>query len=85
MTGATITFRVMTPSATSSSRGPRAEKVNLSDYIRVRLGLRGHGSEADGDGQIDPQHEAALQERVADHERRLRALEADDVSGRARD
>ena len=85
MTGATITFRVDDTERDELVARAAREKVNLSDYIRVRLGLRGHGSEADGDVQIDPQHEAALQERVADHERRLRALEADDVSGRARD
>ena len=34
--------------------------------------------------QIEPQHEVALQERIADHELRLQALEADDVSRRAR-
>ncbi len=85
MTGATITFRVDDTERDELVARAAREKVNLSDYIRVRLGLRGHGSEADDDVQIDPQHEAALQEQVADHERRLRALEADDVSGRARD
>jgi hypothetical protein len=53
------------------------EKVNVSDYIRVRLGLRGQGSQTDSDIEIDPQHEQALQDQLADHERRLQALEAD--------
>jgi hypothetical protein len=52
------------------------EKVNVSDYIRVRLGLRGQGSQTDSDIEIDPQHEQALQDQLADHERRLQALEA---------
>ena len=52
------------------------EKVNLSDYIRVRLGLRAQGSAADADIEIDPRHERSLQEQFADHELRLRALEA---------
>ena len=53
------------------------EKVNVSDYIRIRLGLRGQGSSTDSDIEIDPQHEQALQDQLADHERRLQALEAD--------
>jgi hypothetical protein len=48
------------------------EKVNLSDYIRVRLGLRAHGAQGDADIQGD----SALQDLIADHERRLQALEA---------
>jgi hypothetical protein len=58
------------------------EKVNVSDYIRVRLGLRGQGSQTDSDIEIDPQHEQALQDQLADHERRLQALEAGDAGRR---
>ena len=58
------------------------EKVNVSDYIRVRLGLQGQGSPTDRDIEIDPQHEQALQDQLADHERRLQALEADDTGRR---
>jgi hypothetical protein len=77
MAGATITFRVDDSERDELVARAAREKVNLSDYIRVRLGLRGHGSEGD-DVQIDAQHETALQEQLADHERRLRALEARD-------
>jgi hypothetical protein len=74
MAGATITFRVDESEREELVARAAREKVNLSDYIRVRLGLRGHGSEAD-DVQIDAQHEVALQQRIADHELRLQALE----------
>jgi hypothetical protein len=84
MANATITFRVdETERDDLVSRAAR-EKVNLSDYIRVRLGLRRQGSQGDLDVEIGSQLELALQERIADHERRLQALEADDVARRAR-
>jgi hypothetical protein len=84
MADATITFRVdETERDDLVSRAAR-EKVNLSDYIRVRLGLRSQGSQGDLDVEIGSQLELALQERIADHERRLQALEADDVARRAR-
>ena len=75
MAGATITFRVDDSERDELVARAAREKVNLSDYIRVRLGLRGHGSDDGDDVQIDS-HEAALQEQLADHELRLRALEA---------
>ena len=76
MAGATITFRVDDNERDELVARAAREKVNLSDYIRVRLGLRGHGSDSGDDVQIDPQHEVALQEQLADHELRLQALEA---------
>ena len=75
MAGATITFRVDDSERDELVARAAREKVNLSDYIRVRLGLRGHGSDDGDDVQIDPQHEVALQEQLADHELRLQALE----------
>jgi hypothetical protein len=84
MAVSTITFRVDDSERDELVARAAREKVNLSDYIRVRLGLRGHGSTGDDDVQIDSQHEVALQEKIADHELRLRALEAADVSRRAR-
>ena len=75
MAGATITFRVDDRERDELVARAAREKVNLSDYIRVRLGLRGHGSDDGDDVQIDPQHEVALQEQIADHELRLQALE----------
>jgi hypothetical protein len=49
------------------------EKISLSDYIRVRLGLRGQGGE--DEVEIDPQYEE-LRAQLVDHDRRLHALEA---------
>ena len=83
MAGATITFRVDESERDELVARAAREKVNLSDYIRVRLGLRGHGSDGD-DVQIDSQHDVALQKQLADHELRLQALEADDVTRRTR-
>ena len=77
MASSTITFRVDDSERDELVARAAREKVNLSDYIRVRLGLRGHGSGGD-DVQIDAQHEVALQEQIADHELRLQALEAAD-------
>jgi hypothetical protein len=48
------------------------EKISLSDYIRVRLGLRGQGGE--DEVEIDPQYEE-LRAQLVDHDRRLHALE----------
>jgi hypothetical protein len=72
----TITIRVDEAERDELVARAAREKINVSDYIRVRLGLRGQGSETDGDIQIDPQHEQTLKDQLADHERRLRALEA---------
>jgi hypothetical protein len=55
------------------------EKLNVSDYIRVRLGLRAQGSEDDAEVAT----EQLLRAQIADHELRLQALEAD-VAARAR-
>jgi hypothetical protein len=72
----TITIRVDEAERDELVARAAREKINVSDYIRVRLGLRGQGSEADSDIAIDAQHEQALQDQVADHERRLRTIEA---------
>jgi hypothetical protein len=77
MANTTITFRVDDAERDELVARAAREKVNLSDYIRVRLGLRGQGSQDDVDLEIDTQHEQALREQLADHERRLQALEAD--------
>ena len=84
MAVSTINFRVDDSERDELVARAAREKVNLSDYIRVRLGLRGHGLDGGEDVQIDPQHDVALQEQIADHELRLRALEAADTSRRAR-
>jgi hypothetical protein len=82
MAVSTITFRVDDSERDELVSRAAREKVNLSDYIRVRLGLRGHGSGGDDDVQIDAHNEVALQEQLADHELRLQALEAADVTRR---
>jgi hypothetical protein len=76
MGSTTITFRVDDAERDELVVRAEREKVSLSDYIRVRLGLRGQGSQGDDDVQISPQYEA-LREQLADHDRRLRALEDD--------
>jgi hypothetical protein len=81
MASTTIVIRVDEAEREELVARAAREKVNLSDYIRVRLGLRGQGSQTDRDIEIDPQHEQTLQDQLADHERRLRALE-DDYTGR---
>ena len=70
-----ITFRVDDAERDELVHRAERDKVSLSDYIRVRLGLRGQGPDA----AIQP-GDATLQERLADHERRLRALEAAGVT-----
>ena len=52
------------------------EKISLSDYIRVRLGLHGHGSQSDDEVQIDPGYKE-LREQLVEHDRRLHILEGD--------
>ena len=77
MPSTSITFRVDDAERDELVARAAREKVNLSDYIRVRLGLRALGSEGDIDVEIGSEHELALREQMADHERRLLALEAD--------
>jgi hypothetical protein len=77
MASTTITFRVDDAERDELVARAAREKVNLSDYIRVRLGLRAQGSQGDLDVEGDAELEAALRAQLADHERRLQALEAD--------
>lgn len=44
----------------------------------MRLGLRGQGSQRDGEVETDPRYDA-LRQQLTDHDRRLHALE-DDVA-----
>jgi hypothetical protein len=76
MTSATITFRVDGAERDELVTRAERDKVSLSDYIRVRLGLRGTGSENDAEIQIESRDEA-LRDELVDHDRRLRALEED--------
>lgn len=76
MASTTIVIRVDEAERDELVARAAREKVNISDYIRVRLGLRGQGLQTDRDIEIDRQREQTLQDQLADHERRLRALEA---------
>ena len=64
MAGASITFRVDERERDELVSRAAREKVNLSDYIRVRPGLRAQGSPTDADVEIDPRHQHTLQEPV---------------------
>src|SRR3954453_18055756 len=81
MAGATITFRVDDAERDELVSRAAREKVNLSDYIRVRLGLRAQGSQGDLDVEIGSELERTLQAQLADHELRLQALEAGGGAG----
>ena len=72
MGSTTITIRVDDAERDELVVRAEREKISLSDYIRVRLGLRGQGSQSDADA--DPQY-GALREQLIDHDRRLHALE----------
>lgn len=72
MAGLTITFIVDDHERSDLVAHAAREKVNLSDYIRVRLGMRALGTQADA----DVQGEQLMRAQLADHELRLQALEA---------
>ena len=82
MASSSITFRVDDSERRELVSRAKRDKVSLSDYIRVRLGLRAHGSESDDEAQNLSQNET-LREQLVDHERRLRALEDDHARRRA--
>jgi hypothetical protein len=72
----TITFRVDDAEHRELAHRAERDKVSLSDYIRVRLGLRGQGSESDDvEVQSEPQLDV-LRDQLAEHGRRLDRLEA---------
>jgi hypothetical protein len=77
MPSATITFRVDEAERDELVARAERENVNLSDYIRVRLGLRGQGSAGDDEIRVDSHDEQAQREQMVDHEQRLRVLEED--------
>ena len=76
MGSTTITIRVDDAERNELVARAEREKISLSDYIRVRLGLHGHGSQTDDEVQIDPGY-GALREQLAEHDRRLHVLEDD--------
>jgi len=71
MTSTTISVRVDPAERREIAARAERDKVSLSDYIRVRLGLR-----ADGFADSAAEDHGAMPEQLADHERRLVALEA---------
>ncbi len=75
MADATITIRVDEAERQDLAAYAAREKLNLSDYIRVRLGLRVQETQQDADVQAEATQERAVQEQLADHELRLQALE----------
>ena len=77
MTTETITFRVDAAERAELAARAERDKISLSDYIRVRLGLRGEGPQ-NGDGAVvAATDDADLRAQLADHGRRLDALEAE--------
>jgi hypothetical protein len=77
MTIETITLRVDAAEHAELAGRAERDKVSLSDYIRVRLGLRGEGTQ-DGERFVVAQtDEREMRAWLADHDRRLDALETD--------
>ena len=74
MASSTITFHVEDAERVELVVRAEREKISLSDYIRVRLGLRGQGSQDDATIGTDPDY-GVLRDQLIDHERRLLALE----------
>ena len=70
MNGTSITFRVSQAEQVELARTAEREKINLSDYVRIRLGLRALGEDA-----VTAAEAATTDDRLDDHERRLDALE----------
>ena len=77
MTSTTISFRVDAAERHEIAARAARDKVSLSDYIRVRLGLRAEGPLNGDDGALNGADEGATRAQLADHERRLAALEAE--------
>jgi hypothetical protein len=70
----TITFGVDAQEHAEIAARAARDKISLSDYVRVRLGLRpegGDGEVANGAGNGD----SAIRVQLAEHGRRLDALE----------
>jgi hypothetical protein len=76
MGSTTITFQVEDAERDELVTRAERDKVSLSDYIRVRLGLRGQGSQDDAEIRSDPAG-GDVEAQLVDHDRRLGALEDD--------
>jgi hypothetical protein len=83
MTTETITFRVDAAEHAEIAARAERDKISLSDYIRVRLGLRAEGPQ-NGDGVlVTATDDADVRTQLADHDRRLDALEANRAAAAA--
>ena len=71
-----ISFRVNAAEREELAARAERDKVTLSDYIRVRLGLRAEGPVNGDDRTLSAASDVAMRVQLADHERRLDALEA---------
>ena len=77
MTSTTISLRVDPAERREIAARAERDKVSLSDYIRVRLGLRAEGFVNGDGGASTDENLGAMPAQLADHERRLVALEAE--------
>jgi hypothetical protein len=73
----TITFSVDAAERRELAARAERDKVSLSDYIRVRLGLRAEGSPNGDESAMDAVDDEATRAQLLDHEQRLAALEED--------
>ncbi len=71
-----ISFRVNAAERDELAARAERDKVTLSDYIRVRLGLRAEGPVNGDDRTLTAAADVAMRLQLADHEQRLAALEA---------
>lgn len=77
MTTHTITLRVAAAEHAELAARAERDKVSLSDYIRVRLGLPGEGPHDAERLVVAATEEREIRALIADHDRRLDVLEAD--------
>ncbi len=75
MTAATINFRVSADEHGEIAARARRDGISLSDYVRVRLGLRGDGAPDGDETTPDLADESAIRALLAEYGRRLTALE----------
>jgi hypothetical protein len=73
----TITLRVDAAERAEIASRAQRDMVSLSDYIRVRLGLRAEGPQNSDSADMTATDDARIRAQLADHDRRLAALEAD--------
>jgi hypothetical protein len=76
MTTETITFRVDAAERAEIAARAQRDKISLSDYIRVRLGLRSEDLPDAEIAAVTGTDDADLRTQLAAHGRRLDALEA---------